>query len=158
MAGLVDVAVADADLVARLAQFEALAEAGFQAAHPVFAGRQGEVLALVEVAAAQGLGEEAGDVEFLLGAGGEFVAGAGQGAAAPEFVEGAGGLVGIVAVVRHAQAAGHVGLAVVVLGDGREAVEFVGLEAALEDQVVDPRVAVFAPVAATDAGVEQSAA
>ena len=51
------------------------------------------------------------------------------------------------------QAAGHIGLAIVVLGHCVQAVGFVDLVVALEVQVVDSRVAVLAPVAAAYTGV-----
>ncbi|MNK73746.1 hypothetical protein D3C87_932450 [compost metagenome] len=155
--GLVDVAIADADFVAGRAEVETLGESGFQATHPILARRQRKEGALIEITAAQGLGEERVGSEFaaifLIA-----IAEIEHRAAAPELVLRTRRLIRIGVVIGHVQTAGHVSLAFVILGHGVEAIGFVELVFALEDQVVDFSVAVFAPVAAARPGVEQRTA
>ena len=157
VAGLVDVAIADADLVVGGPQVHALRGAGLDAAHPVVARRQRHEGALVQEAAAQRFGEEGVDAG-LAAAVGVVVAGAHQRATAPETVHRTGGLVGIGLEGIHRQAARHVGFAVIVLGDGVNAVHGIERVLAFQDHVVDTGVAVLAIVGTTHARIQDGAA
>ena len=79
-------------------------------------------------------------------------------AAAPEAVIRARGLPAIGVVVGAGQAAGHIGVTVIVLQQAIEGVYLVRRIFAFQHHVVDTGVAVFAPVAAACAGVEQGRA
>ena len=155
VAGFVDVAVAHADFVVAVqAGGKALGQVAFNAAHPVIARRERNKAPLVQKAAAQGFGEKGVHAGFALALF-VLVAGSGQGAAAPEAVQRAGGLVGVLAEVRSREAAGHFGAAFVVLNRGVNGVGGLDLVAPFEDDVVNVRLAVFAPVAAARAGIQQ---
>ncbi|CVF86358.1 Uncharacterised protein [Serratia marcescens] len=153
--GFADVAVADADLMRRISPAEALAVARFHAAHPVFARRQRQVFALIQIAAAQGVGVEALHVELVLLIRLILIAEVRQLAAAPELVVRARRLERIGVVVRAAQAARHVRFAFVVLQQAVEGVYLVRGVTAFQHHVVNFGRAVLAPVAAAGAGVEQ---
>ena len=92
-----------------------LAVAWLNTAHPVVTRREGDAFALLQVAAAQGLGVEPLNVEFMLAVWLELVAQARQLATTPEAVIRAGGLPAIGVVIRARQATGHVGFTVVIL-------------------------------------------
>ena len=155
--GLVDVAIADADLVVGGAQIHALRGAGLDAAHPVVARRQRHEVALVQEAAAQRFGEEGVDAG-LAAAVGVVVAGTHQRATAPETVHRTGGLVGVGLEGVHRQATRHVGFAVIVLGDGVNAVHGIQRVLALQDHVIDASVAVLAIVGTAYTRIQDGAA
>ena len=123
---------------------------------PVVARRQRHEVALVQIAAAQRFGEEGVDAG-LAGALAVIVASPHQRATAPEAVHRSGRLVGIGPEGIHRQATRHVGFAVVVLGDGVEAVHRVELVGALDDHVIDARPAVLAIVGAAHTRVQDGA-
>ncbi|MOA07374.1 hypothetical protein D3C78_1270650 [compost metagenome] len=86
MGRFADVAITYADFMRRLAPAEALAVTWLHAAYPIFARRKRQVLALIEIAAAQGIGIETLHVEFVLLIRLILIAEVGQLATAPEFV------------------------------------------------------------------------
>ena len=157
VAGLINVAVADADLVVGGAHVHTLRGTGLNAAHPVVARRQRHEVALVQEAAAQRFREEGVDAG-LAAAIGVVITGAHQRATAPETVHRAGGLVGIGLEGIHRQATRHVGFAVVVLGDGVEAVHGIQRVLTLQDHVVDAGVTVLAIVGTTHPRIQDGAA
>ena len=140
------------------ADHKALAVAWLNTAHPVDTRREGDAFALLQVAAAQGLGVEPLNVEFMLAVRLELVAQARQLATAPEAVIRAGGLPAIGVVIRAGQAAGHVGFTIVILQQAVEGVHLIRRIFAFQHQVVDAGGAVLAPVTAARAGVEQRGA
>ena len=132
-----------------------LAVAWLNTEHPVVTRREGDAFALLQVAAAQGLGVEPLNVEFMLAVWLELVA---QLATTPEAVIRAGGLPAIGVVIRARQATGHVGFTGVILQQAVEGVHLIRRIFAFQHQVVDAGGAVLAPVTAARAGVEQRGA
>ncbi len=137
------------------ADHKALAVARLDAADPIFARGEGNALTLFQVAAAQGMGIEPLNIKFMLRIRLVLVAEAGELAAPPKAVIRTRGLPAVGVVVGAGEAAGHIGFAVIVLQQAVKGMDFVGRVFAFQHHIINPRGAVFAPVAAPGAGVKQ---